>query len=144
MPIPLFVNDTQLTPSREAILGRISAVVAAGRFILGPEVKAFEAELADYVGVAHAVGVANGTDAITIAARALGVEAGDEVVLPAFTFYATAEAIASIGARAGFLRRGPRHPQPHPGNGCGGLDAADQGDRGRRPVRQPGAAAGTA
>ncbi len=64
MPIPLFVNDTQLTPSREAILARISAVVAAGRFILGPEVKAFEAELADYVGVAHAVGVANGTDAI--------------------------------------------------------------------------------
>jgi dTDP-3-amino-3,4,6-trideoxy-alpha-D-glucose transaminase len=102
MPIPLFVNDTQPGPTREAILSRISAVVAAGQFILGPEVRAFEAELADYVGVAHAVGVANGTDALTIAARALGVEAGDEVVLPAFTFYATAEAIASIGARPVF------------------------------------------
>ncbi len=102
MPIPLFANDTQLPSTREAILARISAVVATGQFILGPEVSAFEAELADYVGVAHAVGVANGTDALTIAARAVGVEAGDEVVLPSFTFYATAEAIASIGARPVF------------------------------------------
>ena len=69
-----------------------------GRFILGPEVTAFEEELAAVHRGSHAVGVANGTDALTIAARAVGVRAGDEVVLPSFTFYATAEAIASIGA----------------------------------------------
>jgi dTDP-4-amino-4,6-dideoxygalactose transaminase len=73
-------------------------VIAGGHFILGPEVKAFEQELAAYVGVDHAIGVANGTDAISIAARALGVGPGDEVVVPSFTFYATAEAIAAIGA----------------------------------------------
>ena len=61
----------------------------AGVFILGPEVEAFEAEFAAYLGVAHAIGVANGTDAITIALRALGVGPGDEVVVPSFTFYAT-------------------------------------------------------
>ena len=73
-----------------------------GRFILGPEVSAFESELAAYAGTAHAVGVANGTDAISIAARAVGVAAGDEVVVPSLTFYATAEAIAAIGARPVF------------------------------------------
>ena len=55
-------------------------------YILGPEVEAFERELADYLGVRHAIGVANGTDAITIGLRALGVRPGDEVVVPSFTF----------------------------------------------------------
>src|SRR4029077_12892308 len=68
------------------------------RFILGPEVSAFEREFADYCGATHAVGVANGTDAITIALRALGVGRGDEVVVPSFTFYASAEAIVPTGA----------------------------------------------
>lgn len=98
MAVPLFDTDTPLAPLRDAILARVSDVIRGGRFILGPEVRAFEQELAQYVGVAHAVGVGNGTDALTIAARALGVEPGDEVVLPAFTFYATAEAIAAMGA----------------------------------------------
>ena len=80
MPIPLFDTDTPLQKLREPILARIAEVVYGGRFILGPEVAAFEAELAAYVGVQHAVGVANGTDALTIAARAVGVRAGDEVV----------------------------------------------------------------
>jgi dTDP-4-amino-4,6-dideoxygalactose transaminase len=73
-------------------------VVEAGHFILGPEVEAFERELASYLGVRHVIGVANGTDALVVALRAFGVERGDEVVVPAFTFYATAEAVASIGA----------------------------------------------
>ncbi len=68
------------------------------RYILGPEVSAFEREFAAYCGAAHAVGVANGTDAITIALRAMGVGAGDEVVVPSFTFYASAEAIPPTGA----------------------------------------------
>ncbi|MCW3031917.1 MAG: Glutamine--scyllo-inositol transaminase [Solirubrobacterales bacterium] len=68
------------------------------RYILGPEVEAFESEFASYCGAAHAVGVANGTDAITIALRAMGVGPGDEVVVPSFTFYASAEAIPATGA----------------------------------------------
>src|SRR5207302_9258019 len=62
------------------------------------EVAAFEAEFAAYCGAAHGVGVANGTDAITIALRAMGVGAGDDVVVPSFTFYASAEAITPTGA----------------------------------------------
>ena len=96
--IPLFDTETPLAPLRETLLERLGAVVTAGRFVLGPEVQAFEAELASYLGVRHVVGVANGTDAITIAIRALGVRPGDEVVLPSFTFYATAEAVITAGA----------------------------------------------
>ncbi|WP_249011311.1 DegT/DnrJ/EryC1/StrS aminotransferase family protein [Conexibacter sp. DBS9H8] len=102
MAVPLFDADTPLAPLREEILARVSAVIAAGRFVLGPEVAAFEAELAAFLGVSHAVGVANGTDALAIALRAVGVAPGDDVVVPAFTFYASAEAIAAIGARPVF------------------------------------------
>ena len=77
-------------------------MVASGRYILGPEVQAFERELAEYLGVGHVIGVENGTDAITIALRALGISPGDEVVVPSFTFYATAEAVAACGARPVF------------------------------------------
>ncbi len=68
------------------------------QYILGPEGSAFEQEFAAYCGARHAVGVANGTDAITIALRAMGVGPGDEVVVPSFTFYASAEAIPPTGA----------------------------------------------
>jgi dTDP-4-amino-4,6-dideoxygalactose transaminase len=102
MPIGLFDTSTPLAPLREQILERIAGVVERGVFILGPEVQAFEAELAEYVGVRHAIGVANGTDAITIALRALGVKPGDEVVVPSFTFYASAEAVVTAGARPVF------------------------------------------
>jgi dTDP-4-amino-4,6-dideoxygalactose transaminase len=94
----LFDTETPLAPFRASIIEKVAEVIAGGRFILGPEVKAFEQELAAYVGTAHAIGVANGTDAITIAARALGIEPGDEVIVPSYTFYATAEAIAAMGA----------------------------------------------
>ena len=73
-------------------------VLEDGRFVFGPNVKAFEAEAAAYLGVAETIGVGNGTDAIVIALDALGIGPGDEVICPAFTFYATAEAIARIGA----------------------------------------------
>jgi dTDP-3-amino-3,4,6-trideoxy-alpha-D-glucose transaminase len=76
----------------------VSRVLDSQRYILGPEVEAFESEFASYCGAAHAVGVANGTDAITIALRAMGVGPGDEVVVPSFTFYASAEAIPATGA----------------------------------------------
>jgi dTDP-3-amino-3,4,6-trideoxy-alpha-D-glucose transaminase len=77
---------------------RIAQVIESGHYILGPEVQAFESEFASYLGAQHCIGVANGTDAITLALRALGVQPGDEVVLPSFTFYATAEAAVNAGA----------------------------------------------
>jgi dTDP-4-amino-4,6-dideoxygalactose transaminase len=102
MAVPLFDTDSPLAPLRATIMDRIAGVVSSGQFILGPEVSAFEAELADYLGVGHVIGVANGTDALVIALRALGVKPGDDVVLPSLTFYATAEAVADIGARPVF------------------------------------------
>jgi dTDP-4-amino-4,6-dideoxygalactose transaminase len=102
MTIPLFDTNTALAPLRPAILEKLPAVVEGSHFILGPELEAFEREFADYVGVSHAIGVANGTDAITIALRALGVQPGDEVVVPALTFYASAEAAVNAGARPVF------------------------------------------
>ena len=98
MSVPLFDGFTPLAPLRRELSAAIDRVIDSERFILGPEVAAFERELAAYCGASHAVGVANGTDAITIALRSLGVGAGDEVVLPSFTFYASAEAIAPTGA----------------------------------------------
>jgi dTDP-3-amino-3,4,6-trideoxy-alpha-D-glucose transaminase len=98
MPVPLFDTKTPLAPLREQILERIAEVVDSSSYILGPNVEAFEREFAGYCGAAHAVGVANGTEAITIALRAMGVGPGDEVVVPSFTFYASAEAIPPTGA----------------------------------------------
>ncbi|MBV9213891.1 MAG: DegT/DnrJ/EryC1/StrS family aminotransferase [Actinobacteria bacterium] len=94
--VPLFASSLERYHDR--IVERLAEVTRSGRYILGPEVSAFEDELAAYLGVRHCVGVANGTDALTIALRALGVEPGDEVVLPSFTFYATAEAAVNAGA----------------------------------------------
>lgn len=96
--IPLFDTASQLEGLRPEIDRAIARVLDSGRFILGPEVAAFEAEFAEFVGVDHAVGVGNGTDALSIALRAAGVEAGDDVVVPSFTFYASAEAALTIGA----------------------------------------------
>ena len=96
MGVPLFASS--LERYHDALVDRLASVARSGRYILGPEVTAFEEEFAAYLGVRHCVGVANGTDALTIALRALGVEHGDEVVLPSFTFYATAEAAVDAGA----------------------------------------------
>jgi dTDP-3-amino-3,4,6-trideoxy-alpha-D-glucose transaminase len=102
MPVPLFDTATPLAPLRAELDAAIAAVIDNGKFILGPEVAAFEREFADYCGVGHTVGVANGTDALTIALRALEVGPGDDVVVPSFTFYASAEAIPPTGARPVF------------------------------------------
>jgi dTDP-3-amino-3,4,6-trideoxy-alpha-D-glucose transaminase len=94
--VPLFASS--LEPYHDHLAQAVEGVTRSGSYILGPEVEAFEREFAAYVGVEHCVGVANGTDAITIALRALGVGSGDEVVMPSFTFYATAEATIVAGA----------------------------------------------
>jgi dTDP-3-amino-3,4,6-trideoxy-alpha-D-glucose transaminase len=102
VPVPLFDTRSPLVPLRPEIDARIAAVLDRGAFILGAEVAAFEAEFAAYVGARHAIGVANGTDALTLSLKALGVGPGDEVVVPSFTFYASAEAIPPTGARPVF------------------------------------------
>jgi dTDP-3-amino-3,4,6-trideoxy-alpha-D-glucose transaminase len=102
MGVPLFDPATPLAGLRRRLSEAIDEVLDRGQYILGPEVGAFEDELAAYLGSGHAVGVANGTDALTIALRALGVGPGDDVVVPSFTFYASAEAIPPTGARPVF------------------------------------------
>jgi len=96
--VPLFAQREAIQELIPEIAARQRDVLESGRYVLGPEVEAFEAEFATYVRASHCTGVASGTDALRIALRALGVGPGDEVVVPAFTFYATAEAIAAIGA----------------------------------------------
>ena len=96
--IPLVDVKAQYAPLIPELQERFSAVLESGRFIFGPEVEAFEREAAAYLGVPHAIGVANGTDALVLALEALGIGRGDEVICPSFTFYATAEAIARVGA----------------------------------------------
>src|SRR3954447_56775 len=102
MAVPLFDTSTPLAPLRERLQAKLAELLDAGRYILGPEVAGFEADFAEYLGAGHAIGVANGTDALTLALKAMGVGPGDEVVVPSFTFYASAEAIPPTGARPVF------------------------------------------
>jgi len=97
-PIPLVDVKAQYDPLLPRIREAIEGVLTSGEFILGPNVAAFEREAAKYLGVEESIGVANGTDALVLVMDALGIGAGDEVVCPSFTFYATAEAIARRGA----------------------------------------------
>jgi dTDP-4-amino-4,6-dideoxygalactose transaminase len=97
MKIPPFNLDRATARLADSVAARWAEQVAAGAFIGGPEVDAFEREYADYLGAAGTVGVANGTDALVVAMRALDIEAGDEVIVPAFTFIATASSVALAG-----------------------------------------------
>ena len=96
--IPLVDVRAQYAPLLDELKERLAEVLDSGRFILGPQVRAFEEEAAAYLGVKHAIGVANGTDAIVLALDALEIGDGDEVICPSFTFYATAEAVLRRGA----------------------------------------------
>ncbi len=96
--IPQADPGLQYRRHRDAIDAAIGRVLTSGRYILGPEVESFEHEFAAYCGARYAVGVANGTDAIQLALRALSVSAGDEVIVPAHTAVATVAAVELTGA----------------------------------------------
>jgi dTDP-4-amino-4,6-dideoxygalactose transaminase len=101
--IPILDLVTQYQSIKSEIDAAIQDVLDSGKFILGPHEKAFEQEIADYLGVKHAIGLASGTDALIIALKAAGIGPGDEVVVPAFTFFATAGAVLSVGAMPVFV-----------------------------------------
>jgi cystathionine beta-lyase/cystathionine gamma-synthase len=117
--VGLFDLQRQRARLESDLKARIEAVLMHGQFILGPEVETLEKRLADYTGAPHVVAVSSGRDALMIALMAMGVKPGDAVFVPAFTFAATAGAVASIGAspgrrcRSGDLRHGPGRPARH-------------------------------
>ena len=98
MPIPLVDLTLQYQNIRQEVDGAVLEVLSSGAFILGSRVNSFEEAVAAYLGVKHAAGVASGTDALWLALRACGIGPGDEVIVPAYTFFATAEAVAQAGA----------------------------------------------
>ena len=97
-PIPFLDLSAQYQSLESEWLAAIRETGARGSFILGPHTQAFEKEFADYVGVKHAIAVANGTDSLYLSLRALGIGAGDEVITTPFTFFASAETISMAGA----------------------------------------------
>ena len=105
--IDLKAQQLQLTPEgktlREDIEKRIKSVLDHGKYILGPEVKQLEQELASYVGVEYCIGVSSGTDALLIALMALGIGQGDEVITTPFSFFSTVETILLLGAKPIFV-----------------------------------------
>jgi dTDP-4-amino-4,6-dideoxygalactose transaminase len=106
--IPMVDLGIQYRNIKEDIDNAIAGVLASTQFILGPNGRIFEEEIANYLGVKHAVGVASGTDALHLALRAAGVGPGDEIITSPFTFIATAEAIAYVGATPVFVDIDPR------------------------------------
>jgi len=98
MSVPMLELAPQNVSVKEHILQGLSAIIDRSSFVLGENVKGLEAELAEYSGARHAVGMSSGTDALLVALMALDLKAGDEVILPSFTFFATAGVVARLGA----------------------------------------------
>jgi dTDP-4-amino-4,6-dideoxygalactose transaminase len=101
--IPILDLKPQYQSIKTEIHAAIDRVLESGAFIMGPDVKLFEQEIAEYLGVKHAIGVNSGTDALVIGLRALGIGAGDEVITTPFSFFATAESISNVGAKPIFV-----------------------------------------
>lgn len=103
MKVPLLDLNTQNLPLEAELTAAFTRVLHSGIFIMGPEVTAFEKEVAEMVGARHAIGVSSGTDALLLALMALGIGPGDEVLVPTFTFFATAGCVSRTGATPVFV-----------------------------------------
>jgi dTDP-4-amino-4,6-dideoxygalactose transaminase len=101
--IPLVDLTAQYHSIKEEIDAAVNEILESGHFILGPAVNKFEESIAAYLGVDHAIGLASGTDALVLTLRALDIGPGDEVIVPAYTFFATAGAVMSLGAKPIFV-----------------------------------------
>lgn len=106
--VPMVDLTAGLRELRRDIDAALARVIDSGVFINGPDVAALERELARYLGVAECVGLNSGTDALVLGLRALGVGPGHEVIVPAFSFFASAEAVSAVGARPVFADIDPR------------------------------------
>ena len=102
-PVPMLDVRRQNAPLRAEIEAAIGAVIDSGAFVHGPACRDFETALAGYCGTKYAVGCASGSDALLLSLMALGIKQGDEVLLPSFTFFATASAVWRLGARPVFV-----------------------------------------
>lgn len=114
-PVPMLDLKHETTELRADLLAAFNRVLDSGQFVLGSEVAAFEAEAAALLGVKHAIGVNSGTDALTISLRALGIGPGDEVITSPFSFFATGECIALVGATPVFVDIEPESFNIDPG-----------------------------
>ncbi len=101
--VPLFDLTRQYQELKAELDDAVIRVLESGQFVLGPAVENFERQAAEFLGVRHAIGVANGTDALLLSLRALGVKPGDEVITTPFTFIATAEVVSLLGATPVFV-----------------------------------------
>jgi dTDP-4-amino-4,6-dideoxygalactose transaminase len=101
--VPLLDLSAQYAPIRTEVLAAITRVCDSQRFILGPEVDGLERELAAMIGTGHAVAVSSGTDALLVSLMALGIGAGDEVITPTYSFFATAGCVTRLGATPVFV-----------------------------------------
>ncbi len=108
MHVPILDLTRQYETIKPEIDAAVAKVLASGRFILGPEVAGFEEEVAAYCHVKHAVGVASGTDALLLSLKALGIGPGDKVIIPSFTFFATAGVVHNVGATPVFADINPK------------------------------------
>jgi len=97
MKVPMLDLVAEHAPYRAELQSAFDRVLNSGRFVLGPEVEAFEREIGAWIGTPHAIGVSNGSDALLLALQAVGVGPGDEVICPTYTFFATAGAVARLG-----------------------------------------------
>jgi dTDP-4-amino-4,6-dideoxygalactose transaminase len=101
-PVPMLDVNRQNAPLQREFEAAIAEIAQTGAFVHGPACKAFEAAVAEYCGVEHAIGCASGSDALLLALMALDIGPGDEVVIPSFTFFATASSVTRLGARPVF------------------------------------------
>lgn len=110
MKVPAVNLQAQIEPLRAELLAAIERIIDSQQFVLGSEIKALEEEVAQYSETSYAIGCASGSDALLLALMALDVKAGDEVITTPFTFFATAGAVARLGARPIFVDiDGPRY-----------------------------------